>query len=151
MLGLVLGKFCPPHKGHSFLIETALAQVDELFVLVCHREDFPIPVERRVGWLQDLHPRAHILVLDQRLFDKDDAQAWVDATVHLLGRVPDLIFSSESYGDHYAQLSGCRHVLVDGKRLAVPIAASQIWQEPQRYAHFLEGPVRDYLLRRYGG
>ena len=32
--GLVIGKFYPPHRGHKFLIETALNAVDHLDVLI---------------------------------------------------------------------------------------------------------------------
>ena len=33
--GLVVGKFYPPHRGHKLLIDTALAGVDEVHVIVC--------------------------------------------------------------------------------------------------------------------
>ncbi|WP_144530121.1 adenylyltransferase/cytidyltransferase family protein, partial [Peribacillus simplex] len=33
-LGLTLGKFAPLHKGHQFMIETALQEVDELIVVI---------------------------------------------------------------------------------------------------------------------
>ena len=32
--GLTLGKFAPFHRGHQLLVETALAEVDELVVMV---------------------------------------------------------------------------------------------------------------------
>ena len=32
--GLIVGRFCPPHLGHSHLIESAAAQVDQLVVFV---------------------------------------------------------------------------------------------------------------------
>jgi cytidyltransferase-like protein len=35
MKGLVIGKFYPPHLGHSYLIEYALAHSDSVDVLVC--------------------------------------------------------------------------------------------------------------------
>ena len=41
--GLVIGKFYPPHRGHKFLIDTALSQVDYLDVLVCVRAEQAIP------------------------------------------------------------------------------------------------------------
>ncbi len=41
--GLVIGKFYPPHKGHTFLIDTGRAQVDELTVIVCDRSDHGAP------------------------------------------------------------------------------------------------------------
>ena len=32
--GLILGKFAPLHKGHQFMIETALKEMDELVILI---------------------------------------------------------------------------------------------------------------------
>ena len=32
--GLTLGKFAPFHKGHQFLIETALSQMDEVIAII---------------------------------------------------------------------------------------------------------------------
>ncbi|QKG52611.1 adenylyltransferase/cytidyltransferase family protein [Hymenobacter sp. BRD67] len=40
-LGLVVGKFWPPHQGHQLLLETAAAQVAELLVLVYANPDDP--------------------------------------------------------------------------------------------------------------
>jgi cytidyltransferase-like protein len=36
-LGLVIGKFLPPHRGHSYLIETACAAAEHVVVVVCAR------------------------------------------------------------------------------------------------------------------
>ncbi len=32
--GLTLGKFAPLHRGHQLLIDTALAEVDELVITI---------------------------------------------------------------------------------------------------------------------
>lgn len=58
--GLVVGKFYPPHRGHKFLIETALAQVDHLDIIVCVRLEQWIPGELRRQWLAEIHPTAHV-------------------------------------------------------------------------------------------
>lgn len=34
--GLVLGKFAPLHKGHEYLIETALREMDRVTVMIYH-------------------------------------------------------------------------------------------------------------------
>ena len=33
-LGVIVGKFLPPHRGHRFLIETALSRCDRVVVIV---------------------------------------------------------------------------------------------------------------------
>lgn len=145
--GLILGKFYPPHRGHKYLIETAQNQVDQLFVILCADSTQDISPELRKQWLQDIHPRVTFLVLDQGGFDVTKAQEWVDQTVKLLGFTPDVIFSSEDYGEEYAQLAGCEHIMIDKDRTVVNCSASQIRSNPEKYLHFLEPVVRAYFRK----
>ena len=50
--GLTLGKFAPLHKGHQYLIETALGEVDELMVLIYESSVTTVPLSVRAGWLR---------------------------------------------------------------------------------------------------
>ena len=147
MNGFVIGKFNPPHKGHSFLIRTALAATDRLTVVLCGEEGQDIPASVRAGWLRSLFPSAEVIVLDTSSFDTTSETAWTDATKRVLGTVPELMFSSEGYGPRYASLLGCEHVLVDKDRLRVPVSSRRIWEEPALRDEFLEGPVRDYFRK----
>ena len=47
-IGLVIGRFQPPHPGHSFLIETALCENDRAVICIgsAQKAD-PLPVEER--------------------------------------------------------------------------------------------------------
>ncbi|HEV2398698.1 MAG TPA: AAA family ATPase [Candidatus Sulfotelmatobacter sp.] len=147
MRGLVIGKFHPPHRGHKFLIDTALAQVDHLDVLICAHEGQKISGELRRQWIQEINPDAHVRAIDDPGED-DNSQFWAKYTIKLLGRAPDIVFTSEDYGEAYARFMGCRHVLVDRERLNVPIAASAIWPNPLRHWEFLEPCVRAYFTKR---
>ncbi len=33
-IGFTIGKFAPLHKGHQFLIETAMKEMDEFYIVV---------------------------------------------------------------------------------------------------------------------
>ena len=145
--GLIVGKFCPPHAGHRFLIETALAQVDHLDVLVCSHLSHTIPGELRGQWLREIHPRACVKVIDDPGHD-DDSQFWAEYTIRLLGRVPDIVFSSEDYGEPYARLMKCRHIMVDRERMRVPISGRMIRSAPFEHWKYLDPCVRAYYLRR---
>src|SRR5690349_19042685 len=101
--GIVIGKFLPPHAGHHHLVDTALSQCDELHVVVCERPDDPIPGPLRAGWLAERHPGAHVRVIDDR-YDENDSRVWAANTIEWLGGPPDVVFSSEDYGDRYADL-----------------------------------------------
>ncbi|MCC2668080.1 MAG: cytidyltransferase-related enzyme, partial [Armatimonadetes bacterium] len=75
--GLVIGKFYPPHRGHKYLIDSGRAQVDELTVIICGKPDEVPAGELRAAWLQEIHPDARVLLVNDQL-DPDDSQAWAE-------------------------------------------------------------------------
>jgi HTH-type transcriptional regulator, transcriptional repressor of NAD biosynthesis genes len=145
-LGLVVGKFYPPHRGHKLLIETARRQVDRLVVLLPVHPSQTIPGELRRAWLEEIHPDCEIHMVPDEL--EDDSKPWADFTVAHLGRAPDVVFTSEEYGPRYAGFMGCRHVMVDLERKVVPCSGRMIRAEPLKYLDFLEPCVRAYFVRR---
>jgi HTH-type transcriptional regulator, transcriptional repressor of NAD biosynthesis genes len=146
-IGLVIGKFLPPHRGHGLLIETAVAQAERVVVIVCERETDPIPAELRAEWLRELHPAAAVLVVEDR-YDERDSAVWADNTVRWLGRAPDVVFTSEDYGERYASLMGARHVAVDPARERVPVSGTAVRSDPFACWDHLDAPVRGYYAKR---
>lgn len=140
--GLVIGKFYPPHRGHKFLIETALARCREVTVIVCSRRDESIPGSLRAAWTKKIHPQVSVKLVEDPPLSDDDSKGWATYTLQLLGFVPDAVFTSEAYGDPYAAFMGSVHVLVDKERVTVPISATIVRSNPLRYAMFLEPVVR---------
>ncbi|HTN81138.1 MAG TPA: adenylyltransferase/cytidyltransferase family protein [Acidimicrobiales bacterium] len=152
-----MGRFCPPHLGHSHLIDTAAAQVDRLVVFVNTREGEPVPGELRARWLSELHPAVTVVEVRHDLdtnFDDDDLwDEWIalfrarwplDAEGDRRG--PDVYFSSEAYGAEIAQRLGARAVDVDPDRVAVPISASMIRADPRAHLEQLAPPVRAWVV-----
>ena len=60
-LGLTLGKFAPLHKGHQFMIETALQEVDELIVVIYETTVTLIPLHVRANWIRRLYPEVRVI------------------------------------------------------------------------------------------
>ncbi len=145
--GLIIGKFYPPHLGHSRLIATALSQVDELLVLVCHKDSQGISGETRAQWLRDMHPEADVRVIPDK-GRHDDSKFWAEETIRYLGFSPDAVFTSESYGEAFAHFLGSKHVSVDPLRSSVPISATQIRHDPLAHWQFLPGAVCAALVPR---
>ena len=145
--GLVIGKFYPPHLGHSYLIQTALSQVNHLDVLVCVRPDQTISGELRTAWLREMHPAANVISV-QDICDDDNSERWAEYTLQTLGYKPDVVFTSEDYGERYARAMGSKHVMVDRARLQVPIAASVIRKRPLENLQYLAPAVRAYYVKR---
>ena len=59
-IGFTIGKFAPFHKGHQFLIETALKEMDKVIVVVYDTDVIDIPTEERASWIKNLYPNVEI-------------------------------------------------------------------------------------------
>ncbi len=153
--GLVIGKFCPLHEGHQFLIESALAQVDELHIWSWSVPEFPeYPPSLREYWLRTLYPDARVRVItaesvqqwgvagqlpDNSASDSMQQEFVAVAWQHCIGDPLHLVFTSEAYGDSFAatltrrlqQTSAVRHVIIDQARRHFPISGGALrarWQ-----------------------
>jgi NadR type nicotinamide-nucleotide adenylyltransferase len=146
--GLVIGKFYPPHKGHKYLIDTALDACHEVTVIVCWKKSEEISGYLRAAWIQKTHPTARVLLIDDNKLDDDDSEGWATYTKEILGYTPDAVFTSEAYGDPYAKYMGCVHVLVDRARTTIPISGTMVRSDPQKSAKFLEPHVKAHFAKR---
>jgi NadR type nicotinamide-nucleotide adenylyltransferase len=145
--GLIVGRFYPPHRGHKHLIDTARAQSDELTVVVCGREGESPAGELRAAWLREIHPDVRVMLIDDA-HDAQDKRVWAENSIRLIGRAPDVLFTSEEYGDEFARHLGCRHVQVDRERAAVPVSGTRVRADPLGCWEFLEPPVRGFYAAR---
>ena len=145
--GLVVGRFYPPHRGHKFLIDAARAQADDLSVIVCGKDGEAPPGELRAAWLREIHPGVRVVLVDDTA-DEQDTRAWAENSKRVLGFTPDVVFTSEDYGDPFARHLGCRHVQVDRARAAVPVSATRVRADPLGCWEFLEPPVRAFYALR---
>ena len=145
--GVVIGKFLPPHHGHEYLIRTALAQCKKLTVIVCGKPSDPIPPNLRFEWLRELFPAAKIMLIDDR-YDENDSRIWAENTIRWLGRAPDAVFTSEHYGDAYADHLGCQHILVDQPRTTIPVSGTAVREDPFGNWQHISPPVRAWFAKR---
>lgn len=145
--GVVIGKFYPPHRGHHYLIATALAQCAHVAVLVCWKETQTVPIPVRLACLREAHPAAEVIAVSDTLGD-DDTIGWAAYTLRLLGYAPDAVFSSEDYGNGYAQLMGATHVMVDRQRTMVPCSGTMIRANPTACLDWLSPCMRAYYVAR---
>lgn len=153
--GLVVGKFAPLHRGHQFLIDSAMAQCERLVILSWSVPELPgCGPERRERWLKALYPTAEIVVLDNlrlarwcareehevvRLpHNEDDAEpqrrfvGWF--LQELMHTHVDAVFTSEVYGDGLATVLSAMqgdakpvtHVEIDRERTRHPISGTRV-------------------------
>lgn len=142
-LGVTIGKFYPFHRGHDHLIQSAKAQVERLVVVVGQRPQQELPGALRASWIEELHPEVEVVVTLEDI--PNEPEPWATRTLELLGRAPDLAFTSEDYGEAWATAMGCAHVAVDPPRASFPtsgtalradLAANWDWLTPPAKAHF---------------
>jgi NadR type nicotinamide-nucleotide adenylyltransferase len=151
--GLVLGKFLPPHLGHQFLLDFAAAYVQRLTVLVGSLTREPIPGGLRAAWVAEMCPRAHVLhVTDENPQEPhehpDFWQIWIDTIRRHVPAGPQVVFSSEAYGDELARRLGAVHVPVDRARELVPISGTALRHRPMHNWRYLPPAVRPYFVKR---
>ncbi len=146
-LGLVIGKFLPPHRGHKLLVETAAAHSEQTVVIVCAKPSDFVDGEIRGQWMREIHPQVRVIVIDDR-YDENDSRIWAENTVRWLGRAPDAVFTSEHYGETYAKLMGAVHVSVDQRRQRVPVSGTAVRRDPFANWDFIEPPVRGWFAKR---
>lgn len=150
--GVIIGKFMPVHAGHQHLIEAARAQVDQLTVLVCSLPNEPIPGHLRYEWVKELYPDVNVVhVTDENpSYPNEHADFWNIWKRTILNHVPrpDVIFTSEDYGDKLAETLGCVHVCVDLSRSKFPISGTKIREDPYANWEFLPPPVKAFYVKR---
>ncbi len=147
MRGIVIGKFYPPHLGHHYLIDSALAGCDELTVLVVDNPAYHIPVEKRAAWIQAHHPAATVRIIPD-INNDDDSVAWGAHTLAFLNYKPDVVYSSEAYGKPWAEAMGCKSVLVDLNRTTFPVSGTLVRQDLMKSWEFLGREVKAGLALR---
>jgi HTH-type transcriptional regulator, transcriptional repressor of NAD biosynthesis genes len=150
--GLIVGRFDPPHLGHSHMIEWAAQRCETLVVFVnTSPERDTAPGELRARWLAELHPDVTVIEVRHRLgTDFDDEELWAK-WMALFGEMwphddgPHVVFSSDGYVVELASRFGADHVVVDADRATVPISATQIREDPASHLHHLAPPVRVWV------
>lgn len=151
--GLTLGKYAPFHRGHQLVIETALAEVDELVVLIYDTPVTEVPLSVRARWIRTLYPSVTVI----ECWDGPDGSATGRAYEieeenyilrQLAGRKITHFYCSEYYGEHVSRALGAVDRRVDPARQRVPISATAIRQDPWRHRGMLDPRVHADLITR---
>jgi HTH-type transcriptional repressor of NAD biosynthesis genes len=153
-VGLILGRFMPPHLGHQYLIEFASNYVAQLTVIIRGRAKDVIAGELRVCWLREMFPEVSVILVNDERGPQEGAEDMTFFSrwnLKIRQQVPtglDYLFASERYGPRLAEMLGAKYIAVDPGRLTVPISATQIRENPLQFWEYLPPCVRPYYLRR---
>ncbi len=151
--GLTLGKFAPLHRGHQLLIETALAEMDEVVVIIY---DCPlttrVPLNVRANWIRKLYPRVRVIeAWDGPVEVGDTPQIKQKHEDYVLQRLKlggiTHFYSSEFYGEHMSLALGAVNRLVDCARERLPVNGTEVRQDPFAFRQYLDPLVyRDLIV-----
>ena len=131
-IGLTIGKYAPLHAGHQRVIETALAEMDEVLAVIYDSpEVIDVPLQVRAGWLRELYPRLRVLEAWDGPNDFGDTPAIKHKQERYIlkllnGQTITHFYSSEFYGDHMSRALHAVNRLVDPQRQVVPVSGTAI-------------------------
>ncbi len=178
--GLVVGKFSPLHRGHELVIQRAFNECDEVVLISYSKPELPgCEPEKREQWLAALFPHAkRLVVTDERLqvwaktkddpkeIPANDAEEIIHRHFcgflcqHILELSVDAVFTSENYGDGFAEEltryfrlnepdhpQVC-HVMVDHRRVQIPISGTVLRGEIQKNRQWLSAVVYSSFVKR---
>ncbi len=150
--GLTLGKFAPLHQGHQLLIETALAEMDEVIVIIYDcPETTTVPLTVRANWIRKLYPQVQVI-------EAWDGPTEVGDAPEIKKRHEDYIlkrlkvqnithfYSSEFYGEHMSLALNALNRIVDYDRTKLPISGTEIRQHPFAFRDYLHPLVYRDLI-----
>lgn len=159
--GVVVGKFWPVHSGHLHLIDTALAQCDQLHVGVVYDHGQKPTGDQRAAALEEIYGNLIIVdTLPNPPGKDEDSVYWAWYTERWLETIPDAVFTSEPYGDTWAEeLTNLAkklgqtnkqtvHVMVDLDRGRNPVSGTLVRSAPFALWDQLSPPIREVFARK---
>ncbi len=152
-IGFTIGKFAPLHKGHQYLIEKGLKEMDEFYVIVYETSVMDIPVEQRANWIRELYPNVHILLAknppSQYGLDEESIKIQMDYLKKIIKDIPVTHFyNSEPYGKFVARDLQIEEVQVDRHREKYAISGTKIRKNVNENKQYIEDIVYKELKQK---
>ena len=152
-IGFTIGKFAPLHKGHQYLIEKGIKEMDKFDVVVYETDVIDIPIEQRAKWIKDIYPEVHILLAknppSQYGLDEKSVKIQMDYLKSILKDIPVTHFyNSEPYGKFVARDLNIEEVQVDRKREKYAISGTKIRKNVKENKAYVEDIVYKELKQK---
>lgn len=142
-IGFTIGKFAPLHRGHQYLIEKGIKEMDKFYVIVYETDVIKNPVEQRAKWIKELYPQVNILLAknppSQYGLDEESIKIQID---YLKGIIKDIpvthFYNSEPYGKYVARDFNIEEVQVDRLREKYAISGTKIRKNVNENKEYME-------------
>ena len=167
-VGVIFGKFYPLHTGHIHLIQRAISQVDELYVILCSDTERDMAlfeesamsrqptINDRIRWLlQTFKYQKNIHI---ELLEEDGIPSYPNGWLEWSERVkklfktkgiePDYVYSSEPQDvNMYKELFNLKTILIDPQREFMHVSGTQIRKAPLKNWQYIPTEVRPFFVR----
>lgn len=152
-IGFTIGKFAPLHKGHQLLIETALKEMNEMYVVIYDTNIIDINVKQRANWIKQLYPDVHIIYAynspKKYGLDDESVKIQMEYLSELIKDIPVTYFySSELYGEKVANYLNIRNRIVDLERKQIPISSTMVRKNYEENSKYIENFIYSDLNKR---
>ncbi len=152
-IGFTIGKFAPLHKGHQYLIEKGIKEMDKFYVIIYETDVIDIPIEQRAKWIKDIYPEVHILLAknppSQYGLDEKSVKIQMDYLKSILKDISVTHFyNSEPYGKFVARDLNIEEVQVDRKREKYAISGTKIRKNIKENKAYVEDIVYKELKQK---
>ena len=149
-IGFTIGKFAPFHKGHEFLIRTALKDMDDFYVVIYDTPELNIDINQKIKWIKEKFPDVNILKAfnspKQIGLDKKSVNIQMEYLSKIINGIKvQYFYSSEAYGKYVANYLNITNVLVDKDRNHYPIYAEKIRDNLEKHKEFISLQVYNDL------
>lgn len=152
-IGLTLGKYAPFHKGHQYVIDTMLREMDETIVVIYDTDVTPIPLPVRSNWIRTLYPQVKVIeAWNGPEGYSNEREHEIQEEEYIKSLIGDIqitaFYCSEYYGDHMSKALNCLDRRVDEARKVVPVSGTMIRENPYKYRAFVDPIVyRDLIIK----
>lgn len=158
---VVAGKFMPFHSGHKALLDFAAKQGVRLYVLLVADDEFDTvdPHVRALSIYEsfEFSNNVKVHIVDNIYTDDTDIapgtisksnMLWARYTREILGFVPDAVVASEEYAEGWANAMGCKFIMFDLPRRAVPVSGTLCRDNIYAQKDMLPPATRRYMNPR---
>lgn len=142
-IGFTIGKFAPLHKGHQLLIETAIKEMDEVYVVIYDTNIIDIDIKQRANWIKQLYPNVHIIYAynspPKYGLDDESVKIQMEYLSKLIKDIPVTHFySSELYGEKVSNYLNIENRLIDLERKKIPISSTIVRENYEENSKYIE-------------
>lgn len=142
-IGFTIGKFAPLHKGHEFLIETALNEMDEMYVVIYDTDKINIDIKKRASWINKLYPSVKVLYAydspKQYGLDEKSVKIQMNYLSNIIKDIPVTHFyCNEKYGEKVSEYLNIINRNVDIKKNKIPVSGTLLRENLEDNKGYIE-------------